>query len=78
MVAAGLVVAYAFRSYAQGEGGFKLGVDLAGGTDLIYEIDLDKFTDEQEKDPQQGPDHHDILLSTRRALVQRSTASSLP
>ena len=37
------VVAYAYNVYLQGGSGFKLGVDLAGGTDLIYEVDLDKF-----------------------------------
>jgi SecD/SecF fusion protein len=43
LVVAGLVVGHAtYRLYAQGEGGFKLGVDLAGGTILVYEIDPDK------------------------------------
>src|SRR6266849_5437683 len=37
------VVAYAYNVYLQGGNGFKMGVDLAGGTDLIYEVDLDKF-----------------------------------
>ncbi|MCS6851164.1 MAG: protein translocase subunit SecD [Gemmataceae bacterium] len=27
------------------EGGFKLGVDLAGGTNVVYEVDVDKFPD---------------------------------
>jgi SecD/SecF fusion protein len=40
---AAVVVAIAFHRYANGEGGFKLGVDLAGGTDLIYEMDQDKI-----------------------------------
>src|SRR6266581_9116591 len=44
LVAAG-VVAYAYYRYQNGEGGFKLGVDLVGGTILVYEIDLDKFPD---------------------------------
>jgi SecD/SecF fusion protein len=39
------VVAYAYNVYLQGGNGFKLGVDLAGGTDLIYEVDMDKFPD---------------------------------
>jgi len=37
------IVYHAYRQYMNGEGGFKLGVDLAGGTDLIYAIDLEKF-----------------------------------
>lgn len=40
-----LVVGNAFRNYYQGKGGFKLGVDLVGGTILIYEVDIDKFPD---------------------------------
>ena len=29
--------------YARGEGGFKLGVDLVGGTILVYEVDVEKL-----------------------------------
>jgi SecD/SecF fusion protein len=43
VVLSALIVGYAYHQYAVGEGGFKLGVDLAGGTDLIYAIDLEKF-----------------------------------
>jgi len=39
---AGFVVGLAFRQYAKGEGGFKLGVDLVGGTILVYEVDQNK------------------------------------
>ena len=37
------VVGWATARYLQGLGGFKLGVDLVGGTILIYEIDASKF-----------------------------------
>jgi SecD/SecF fusion protein len=37
------IVGLAFRSYFAGQGGFKLGVDLVGGTILVYEVDLDKL-----------------------------------
>jgi SecD/SecF fusion protein len=47
---AAAIVGYAYSRYAAGEGGFKLGVDLAGGTDLIYEVDMDKFTDQKSRD----------------------------
>jgi preprotein translocase subunit SecD len=53
---AATVVGFAYSRYYAGEGGFKLGVDLAGGTDLIYEVDMDKFTDEKARndfDPQE-------------------------
>jgi SecD/SecF fusion protein len=43
IVIAALVVAWASNQYVQGKGGFKLGVDLVGGTILIYEVDLSKF-----------------------------------
>jgi SecD/SecF fusion protein len=39
------VVGVAFKSYLAGQGGFKLGVDLVGGTILVYEVDLDKLPD---------------------------------
>jgi SecD/SecF fusion protein len=42
MILAGLVVAWAFQRYSQGLGGFKLGVDLVGGTILVYEVDPEK------------------------------------
>src|SRR5262249_47981685 len=51
-----LIVYYNYRLCESGQGGFKLGVDLAGGTDLIYEVDRDKFPDGKPPDtysPQQ-------------------------
>jgi SecD/SecF fusion protein len=39
IVVAGLVVARAYYQWAHGEGGFKLGVDLVGGTILVYEVE---------------------------------------
>lgn len=39
------VTAGAVRKYSRGEGGFKLGVDLIGGTILVYEVDVDKLKD---------------------------------
>ena len=39
---AGVAVAVAGYRYERGEGGFKLGVDLVGGTILVYEIDQEK------------------------------------
>jgi SecD/SecF fusion protein len=43
VVLALVIVAMAVQNYQAGQGGFKLGVDLAGGTDLIYEVDTSKF-----------------------------------
>ncbi len=37
------IITWATNSYVHGEGGFKLGVDLAGGTILVYEVDTSKM-----------------------------------
>src|SRR4051794_23757462 len=36
------VVAWASYKYAEGQGGYRLGVDLSGGTILVYEVDPSK------------------------------------
>src|SRR5262245_11154474 len=55
-----LVVIWAAYSFSQGEGGFKLGVDLAGGTILVYEVD-----------PNRRPEHYkpeDLAASLKRRI----------
>jgi SecD/SecF fusion protein len=37
------VVAWAYTRYDNGQGGFRFGVDLAGGTVLVYEVDESKM-----------------------------------
>jgi SecD/SecF fusion protein len=37
-----VAVAWAYHQYTQGRGGFRLGVDLVGGTILVYEVDQTK------------------------------------
>jgi SecD/SecF fusion protein len=44
-----LVVGVATWQYVTRGGGFKLGVDLVGGTILVYEVDQDKFSDARAK-----------------------------
>jgi preprotein translocase subunit SecD len=39
------VVGWAYSQYEKGYGGFRLGVDLAGGTVLVYEVDETKVSD---------------------------------
>lgn len=39
----GWVASGAVARYVRGDGGFKLGVDLVGGTILVYEVDVDKL-----------------------------------
>src|SRR5437868_3653514 len=43
VVIASFVVAWAYNEFRQGRGGFRLGVDLAGGTILVYEVDETKM-----------------------------------
>src|SRR4051794_15039737 len=40
-----IVVAWAWMQYQAGQGGFRLGVDLVGGTILVYEVDDAKLPD---------------------------------
>ncbi len=44
------VVAWAVNQYVHGRGGFRLGVDLVGGTILVYEVDPSKMTEEQRRE----------------------------
>ena len=37
-----VIVGWAFHKYSKGEGGFRLGVDLVGGTILVYQVDPTK------------------------------------
>jgi SecD/SecF fusion protein len=47
-----LVVTRSGWLYAHGEGGFRLGVDLVGGTILVYEVDTDRLAEQQKDNPQ--------------------------
>src|SRR5262245_50773100 len=72
LLAAG-VVGWAYHQYRQGKGGFKLGVDLVGGTILIYEVDQSKLP----RDPVTGqPVMPDIQLLAER-LKKRIDAADL-
>ena len=46
---AGVAVVNAGVRYERGEGGFKLGVDLVGGTILVYEVDQAKQFQDKDK-----------------------------
>src|ERR1700682_2055969 len=37
------IIAWAADKYSRGEGGFRLGVDLVGGTILVHEVDTSKM-----------------------------------
>ncbi|MCE9531712.1 MAG: protein translocase subunit SecD [Planctomycetes bacterium] len=52
---AGIVVFRAYQKYESGEGGFKLGVDLVGGTILIYEVDQER--ERQRRNLEKGGDN---------------------
>jgi len=59
---AGYIVAVAWHKYQLGEGGFKLGVDLVGGTILVYEIDANKSDMTKNLDPK------DLAASLKRRI----------
>jgi SecD/SecF fusion protein len=42
VVVSAIVVGWAYSQYYQGNGGFRLGTDLVGGTRLVYEVDVTK------------------------------------
>lgn len=67
---AGWVTSRAVSGYLAGEsGGFKLGVDLVGGTILVYEIDLKKKqTDGKEKGNEAGRDTNLLAESLKRRI----------
>src|SRR3954454_19590293 len=48
-----LVVGRAYVQYARGEGGFRLGVDLVGGTILVYEVDTERLEQQRLDNPTQ-------------------------
>ena len=63
------IVANAFHKYNKGEGGFKLGVDLAGGTDLIYGVDLDKFGEGADREKRlQSYSPQELAASLKRRI----------
>src|SRR5262245_22279770 len=48
-----VIVGRAGLKYARGEGGFKLGVDLVGGTILVYEVDAERMAQQERDNPNQ-------------------------
>src|SRR5919109_3433305 len=64
---AGWVTTIAVARYYRGEGGgFKLGVDLVGGTILVYEIDTRKQLEQDKSNPQR--DTHLLAESLKRRI----------
>jgi SecD/SecF fusion protein len=58
-------VSRAYYLYQQGKGGFRLGVDLVGGTILVYEVDQDRM-----QNLQKGKDYkpEDLAAALKRRL----------
>lgn len=63
-----IVVAFALNSYVKGQGGFRLGVDLAGGTVLMYEIDTDKLEESKKADAQYQYSATEMAASLKRRI----------
>src|SRR5262249_8061511 len=64
-----LVVGDALKKYPDREGGFKLGVDLAGGTILVYEIDPSKQRESAAvTDPTQVKDERLLATYLKRRI----------
>jgi SecD/SecF fusion protein len=55
LLIASWIVARAGILYNRGEGGFKLGVDLVGGTILVYEVDTERLQQEMQADKNRKP-----------------------
>src|SRR5947207_797878 len=68
-ILAGWITSVAIARYVHGEaGGFKMGVDLVGGTILVYEIDLKKKA-ETDKDQQQPKDMTNLLAESLKRRI---------
>jgi SecD/SecF fusion protein len=70
VILAGLVVARAYYQYQREGGGFKLGVDLVGGTILVYEVD-------ESKSLQEGGDRRNTKDELAAALKRRIDPADL-
>ncbi len=74
-ILAGWVTAVAVTKYINGEpGGFKFGVDLVGGTILVYEIDRTRGLEQQS---QQGRDASQDTTTLAEALKRRIDPNDL-
>src|SRR5712692_1197601 len=69
VLAAGLITSLAVSKYVNGEsGGFKLGVDLVGGTILVYEIDIRKQLQDETKKYEPQRDTNLLAESLKRRI----------
>lgn len=62
------IVVRAYLQYEEGKGGFKLGVDLVGGTILIYEVDQER--ERQRRNLEKGDDGAFGGAETSQALAE--------
>jgi SecD/SecF fusion protein len=59
-----IIVGWAYAKYTKGEGGFRMGVDLSGGTILVYEVDQSKMTEQA----RQSFKPEDLAASLKRRI----------
>jgi SecD/SecF fusion protein len=62
MVIAAFIVGVAYKKYLEGKGGFRLGVDLVGGTILVYEVDKSKLEAQAQANVRGGQKEYDAAL----------------
>ena len=68
-----LVVSRSGYQYANGEGGFRLGVDLVGGTILVYEVDTERLAEQK----QDNPNSKDFDPGFRGGYVRKKDAAEV-
>ena len=77
VVLAALVVGWAVYQYEHGRGGFRLGVDLVGGSILVYEVDTSKQGGESVKSPRESSSSV-ANKSTRPSPIQMIWRHAVP
>src|ERR1700681_4493336 len=69
-ILAAFMVVRAYLKYEEGTGGFKLGVDLVGGTILIYEVDQERERQRRDLDKDGGKSAAFTGAKTSQALAE--------
>jgi SecD/SecF fusion protein len=71
MVIAAIIVGVAYKKYLEGKGGFRLGVDLVGGTILVYEVDKSKLEALAQTNVRTGQNQKDYDSALMAEMLKR-------